>query len=103
MKFDKKSLRIIEFTGKNSDWRVWSRKFLTWANQKGYKSVLVGKEQIPTESENDDAVALDPHTTESKLVINVYKNNELAYEDQFLSISGDTKTGKMLSTWLIIA
>ena len=94
-KLEEKSIRIIEFMGKKADWRIWSRKFLARANRKGYKDVIVGKEYIPTLSEYNEAVALESQTEDSESTIAAYKNNELAYEDLLLSISGDSKTGKI--------
>ena len=74
-KLEEKSIRIIEFTGEKSDWRIWSRKFLARANRKGYKDVIVGKEHIPTLSEYDEAVALESQTEDSESTIAAYKNN----------------------------
>ncbi len=33
---DEKAIRIIEFSGRQSDWDGWSVKFLTRAENKGY-------------------------------------------------------------------
>jgi hypothetical protein len=46
-----KSMKVIEFTGKDKDWKIWSRKFLAQANRKGYKKLLSRATAIPTESE----------------------------------------------------
>ena len=48
---EQKSIKVIEFTGKDKDWKIWSKKFLAQANRKGYKKLLTGAEVIPTESE----------------------------------------------------
>ena len=48
---EQKSIKIIEFMGKEKDWKIWSRKFLAQANKKGYKKLLSGAKAIPTESE----------------------------------------------------
>ena len=39
---EEKSIRIISFSGKRGDWRVWSWKFLAVAEKRGYKKVLTG-------------------------------------------------------------
>ena len=65
-KFDEKSLRVIEFLGKKSDWKVWSRRFLAQGSRKGYKDLFVGKTKVPTTSEYDAAVALPSQTAEYK-------------------------------------
>ena len=38
---EEKSIRIIEFSGKQSDWDGWSEKFLAKAEHKGYKKLLL--------------------------------------------------------------
>jgi len=43
-----KAIRIIPFSGKQQDWRMWSKKFLARALMKGYKEVLLGTVQEPT-------------------------------------------------------
>ena len=48
---EQKSIKFIEFTGKDKEWKLWSRKFLAEANRKGYKKLLSGAEAIPTKSE----------------------------------------------------
>ena len=53
---DEKSIRIIEFSGSQSDWDGWSEKFLARAENKGYRKLLlfkknqVGIDVVPTES-----------------------------------------------------
>ena len=46
-----RSVRIIPFSGKKSDWRIWSRRFLAAAGKKKYKDVLLGIEASPAVSE----------------------------------------------------
>ena len=48
---DERSIRVLPFSGKSSDWKIWSRKFLARANRRGYKNILLGKDKVPTESE----------------------------------------------------
>ena len=48
---EQKGFEVIEFSGKDKDWKIWSRKFLAQANRKGYKKLLSGATAIPTESE----------------------------------------------------
>lgn len=45
----KKTL-IIPFTGKQTDWFVWSRKFLARAHHFGYNRIIQGKETVPKAS-----------------------------------------------------
>ena len=59
---EEKSIRIIEFSGKKSDYDGWREKFLAKAEYKGYRKLLlckkdkVGYDRIPTEEEYDEAM-----------------------------------------------
>ena len=48
---DMKSIRVINFSGRTSDWEGWSEKFLARSKRKGYKKLLTGKDTIPTADE----------------------------------------------------
>ena len=37
---DKKTIRVISFSGKKSEWPIWEEKFLARAARKKYKDVL---------------------------------------------------------------
>ena len=90
---EQKSIKVIEFTGKDKDWKIWSRKFLAQGNRKGYKGLLTGSDNIPTEAESELAVG-ERNDTEKK-TRKLWKLNELAFEDILLSINGQTKQGKI--------
>ena len=38
-----KSIYIIEFFGKKSDWECWLETFLSWGKRKSYKNLLIGE------------------------------------------------------------
>ena len=65
---EEKAIRIISFSGKRNDWRVWSRKFLAVVEKRGYKKILTGAVKI-TSSSTDD---------EKKFGVNAYNNLLLA-------------------------
>ncbi len=46
---EERSIRVLPFSGKSSDWKIWSRKFLAGSNRKGYKNLLFDKDAIPNE------------------------------------------------------
>ena len=84
MSNEEKSIRIIEFSGKKTDWDSWSEKFLSRGKQKGYKKLLVstgttpGVDKIPTQEEYDEA--LEGNNNLDKRIVKLGELNELAYE-----------------------
>ena len=90
---EQKSIKIIEFTGKDKDWKIWSRKFLAQANRKGYNKLLSGAKDIPTESEY--TAAAGGTSDADKLSVKLWQLNDLAFEEILLSINGQTKKGKI--------
>ena len=51
---EEKAIRIITFSGKKSDWRQWSRKFLAVAHRRGFRGYLNGSEKISSSSSDDE-------------------------------------------------
>ena len=90
MSKDIKSIRVIEFSGRTSDWEGWSEKFLARGKRKDYKKLLLGKERIPTQSEYEKAV-----TDGNKEQIKIGDLNEEAFEDIVLSINHTSRQGKV--------
>lgn len=88
-----KSIRVLEFDGKPKNWDPWSEKFLARAKRKGYKSLLVGKEKVPTQDQYDLAILgtseVDKATTKRAEL------NEEAFEDIILSINHTSSHGKI--------
>ena len=77
---DEKAIRVLNFSGKQDDWDMWSRKFLAMAYRKKYQGVLTGKTPIPKES------AILTNDDEKKAA----KANTRAYSDLMLSCSNIT-------------
>ncbi len=52
---------MVAFSGKKSEWKSWSDKFLTCGNRRGYKKLLVGEgktvgvDKVPTKTEFEEA------------------------------------------------
>ena len=66
-KLEEKSLRVIEFSGKKSDWKIWSVKWLARASKKGYKRLVDGTAAIPNEHSYQTAcVATEPTPLDTK-------------------------------------
>ena len=87
---DEKTIRVISFSGKKSEWPIWEEKFLARAARKKYKDVLLGKTEIPKST--DIAAA---STAEARKKKETRELNELAYQDLILSIDGTTKAGRV--------
>jgi hypothetical protein len=49
-----KSLKLIPFSGKSEDWRMWSRKFLARAVVKKYREILLGEVVVPFDINGDE-------------------------------------------------
>ena len=46
-----KSIKIVEFNDKESEFRMWARKFMSVATTSGYLDVLLGKILVPSQDE----------------------------------------------------
>ena len=68
-----KSIRILEFSGKNDHWDGWSEKFLANAEFSGYCKLLLCKKNksgfdvVPTEKEYDKANEEDESGSDESL------------------------------------
>ena len=99
MSAEDKSFRVIEFSGKRSDWDAWSTKFMARANRKGYlklltgKGITTGRDKIPKLDEL--LLAELGSTDDDKAIVQVAELNLLAYEDIVLSINATTGKGKI--------
>ena len=82
---------IITFNGKKTEWPSWSKKFLSRANKKGYKKILLGKEIVP-----DDNVDIESEVDEKKKekMQELRRLNEDAFEDLVLAIETKTPIGR---------
>ena len=100
MSSKEKSIRIIAFVGKQSDWDGWSEKFLARAKRKGYKKLLLGTEKVPTQEQIDLAESSSSST--DKKIIKLGELNELAYKDIVLSINHTSSSGKVAFSLLRI-
>ena len=99
MSTEDKSFRVIEFSGKRSDWDAWLTKFIAQANRKGYlklltgKGITMGRNKIPKHDEL--LLAKLGSSDEDKQVAKVGQLNLLAYKDIFLSINATTGKGNV--------
>ena len=49
-----KAIKVLEFTGKESEWDHWSEKFIALAWARGFAGILLGTEQAPDADEDID-------------------------------------------------
>ena len=75
-----KSIRVVTFSGKKKDWRMWSRQFLAIAGKREYKDVLTGKMKVPAKTD-----VLDPTKDADKKKLKARKANDSAYHDLVLA------------------
>ena len=64
-KIEERTIRVIEFSGKEDDWKYWLIKFLARADLRGFGELLIGEEKLPTKSEFALAEIVDPATPQS--------------------------------------
>ena len=49
-----KAIKVLKFTGKESEWDHWSEKFVALARARGFAGILLGTEQAPNTDEEID-------------------------------------------------
>ena len=42
-----KTIKVLKFTGKESEWDHWSEKFVALARARGFAGILLGTEKAP--------------------------------------------------------
>ena len=50
---DEKTIKVLQFSGKEEDWRMWSAKFMARANLRGFAEILNAKKIAPIDTEAD--------------------------------------------------
>ena len=77
---DEKTITILQFSGRDQDWRICSAKFMAKAELKGFYEILKGTKKAP-----NDLVAKD--NEENKKFANI---NDKAYNELVLSCVDET-------------
>ena len=49
--FNDKSIKNVPFSGKQADYEKWAKRFLSYAQMKKVKQILLGKEKPPSTTE----------------------------------------------------
>ena len=85
--------KVIPFSGKAVDWPVWNEKFLARARRKGHKKISLGKDIVPDDTVNLNAIVDKNEKKEKK---KLRKLNEDACKDLILSANGETEVGRVV-------
>jgi gag-polypeptide of LTR copia-type/Zinc knuckle len=80
------TIRIISFSGKQDDWRMWSRRFLAFADARGFYDALTTDICVPKDSE-----LLDPIKDKDKYTAR--KQNKSAYSALMLACTDKASFG----------
>ncbi len=99
-KIKERTICVIEFSGKEDDWKYWLVIFLTWANLRDFGELLVGEEKLPIKSEFTLAESIDPATSQSKETIRLYNLGKKVFDELVLSCNTTTPAGQ--TAFLII-
>ena len=54
-----KAIKVLKFTGKESEWDHWSEKFIALARARGFAGILLGTEQAPNADKEIDRKKAD--------------------------------------------
>ena len=80
---DEKSIRVISFDGKITEFRQWKVKFMAKASHGGYRGLLLGSETAPNENE-----VFDKTTEEGKEKQRLRDANTKAFSALALACNG---------------
>ena len=54
-----KAIKVLKFTGKESEWDHWSKKFVAVARARGFAGILLGTEEAQRANEEIDRKKAD--------------------------------------------
>ena len=54
-----KAIKVLKFSGKESEWDHWSEKFVALARARGFAGILLGTEMAPRTDKEIDKKKLD--------------------------------------------
>ena len=79
-----KSIKIVEFKDKESEYRMWKRKIMSVVISRGYCDFLLEKMVMPPQDE-----VLDENALNNKVELKGIKENKNAYNDLIFTCSGE--------------
>ena len=78
--YNEKTIHIVQFSGKKSDWQMWSKQFLAMSAKKNYKNVLIGKTTILVASD-----VIDTSNNAERAKLKAREDNDKSYHNLILS------------------
>jgi len=100
--FTDKSIKNVPFSGKQVDYEKWAKRFLSYAQMKKVKQILLGKEKPPSTTEILEMQVKSDLSLESKSKNDVKNDadllklkaaNDLAYNMLTVSLREPTNVG----------
>ena len=97
-----RTIRVIEFSGKKSDWDAWNEKFLATAEWEDYRKLLLCLKNlktfdvVPTHQEVEDIQAKSTKTEDDKKILKLDKLNKKCFMDLMLSMNSVSNRGKIV-------
>ena len=79
---DDKAIRILTFSGKEEDWRMWSAKFRAKASMRGYLEILDGKIVAPDDSQLEASTVTEAMKKTAMLNCKAYNELVLSCVDE---------------------
>lgn len=79
-----KTLKIIQFSGRETDWDEWSAKFKCLAAKREYLEVLLGNTLVPSDSNTFTGLSDE----QKKTMLAARKANSQGYSELLLSVKG---------------
>ena len=79
-----KAIKVLKFTGKESEWDHWSEKFVALARTRGFVGILLGTEKAPRADKEIDSYELTDQDRKEKAQAangNAYVNLQLSCEE----------------------
>ena len=101
-----KAIKVLKFTGTESEWDHWSEKFVAWARARGFAGILLGTEKAPradkeiNRKKNDSCYVLTEAGIKKKKRLrqangNAYINLQLSCEELPYDLVSLTKTEEL--------
>ena len=90
MKDEIKAIRVLPFSGQQSDWDRWSKKYQGITAERGYLQVMLGTEHVPSDSLDIDQKVENKYLIpedERKQKHLARKLNQRRYRDLHLQLS----------------